>query len=87
MSINFQNPPNPEAYARMLKAFGEPAAKSDREFLFDRIQTIEQREMRELTNVAKQPVTVELHDVGEIKTMSDGSRYEVTAGGWRKLPV
>ena len=85
MSINFQQPPSPESIAMMQRMFGEPVAKSDREFLYDKLNTIERKQMSELARAAKQPVSVELHDVGEIKTMSDGTKYRVTPTGWVKV--
>lgn len=38
-----------------------------------------------ITEMKQQAVTVEVNEIGEIKTMSDGTRYEVTAEGWVKL--
>lgn len=85
MSISFPQPPSPESIEMMERIFGKPVAKSDREFLYDKIQTLEQKQMSELARAAKQPVTVELHDVGEIKTMSDGTKYRVTPTGWVRV--
>ena len=47
-----------------------------------RAESTEQPEQR---NGAKQPVRVELNDIGEIKEMSDGTKYQVTPQGWKKL--
>ena len=86
MSINFENEVNQEAIEKMRKAFGDPVAADGKQFLFDRMQEIKQSDMKAIVNAAKQPAAVELHGEGEIKTMADGTRYEVTPTGWRKLP-
>lgn len=44
-----------------------------------------QSKMKQVANELNEPVSVELNDIGEIKTMSDGSRYQVTKTGWKKL--
>ena len=85
MSINFQQPPSAESIAMMERMFGKPEVKSDREFLYSKLNKIEQAQMSELARTAKQPVTVELHNDGEIKTMSDGTKYRVSASGWVKV--
>jgi len=38
-----------------------------------------------IANTARQPVSVELNEQGEIKTMSDGTKYQVTPSGWKKI--
>ena len=88
MSMSFQDPLNDEAFAKIVKEFGEPVAVDGerKTLLFDNIKEINQLVMKEIANTAKQPTTVELHGEGEIKTMSDGSRYQVTSRGWVKLP-
>ena len=48
-------------------------------------QVFSQKEMKKLANTAKQPVSVELNELGDIKTMSDGTEYALTSKGWRKL--
>jgi hypothetical protein len=45
----------------------------------------QQKLMKEIANTAEQPATLELNGEGDIKTMSDGTRYRVTPDGWRKL--
>lgn len=86
MSINFQNPMNAESFALMKKLFGEPAAKDDLTLLYDKLPTINSKDMSAVARAAKQPVTVEAHGPGDIKTMADGTRYQVTPTGWVKLP-
>ncbi len=69
----------------MKKFFGEAVASDRRQFLYDDMKEIRQVEMKAIANAAEQPVTVELHEPGEIKTMADGTRYEVTPTGWKLL--
>ena len=85
MSMQFDNPVNDAALAKIKELFGEPVASDRKTLLFDRMRDIRQHEMKEVANLAKQPATVEIHGQGTIKTMSDGTRYEVTPQGWRKL--
>lgn len=85
MSINFDNEANPETRELIEKLFGRPVADDRRHFLIDQMRVIDQRLMKQVANTAKQPAKVELHEVGEIKTLDDGSRYEVTPNGWRKI--
>ncbi|HUD10954.1 MAG TPA: hypothetical protein VMS08_00965 [Candidatus Saccharimonadia bacterium] len=81
MSINFQDPVNGEAMAKLAEAFGQPVATDKKTFLYDRIGAIEQRVMKEIANAAKQPTAVELNTVGDVK-MIDGSPWRLTAHGW-----
>lgn len=85
MSMNFDEPVNDAALAKIIDTFGKPVATDRKTFLFDRIGTIEQRLMKEIANTAKQPATIEMNGEGDIKTMSDGSQYRVTPQGWQKL--
>lgn len=85
MSINFQKPVSNAIYEQLKEAMGEPVATDRRTFLYDQVRTVEQRLMKEIANAAKQPVIVELNSVGDIKTMDDGQRYELTPEGWRLL--
>lgn len=86
MSINFEQPVNDAVMEKLKDLFGEPAVNDRKTLLFDRIGTIQQAQMKEVANLAKQPMTVEVHGQGDIKTMSDGTRYEVTPQGWKRLP-
>ena len=85
MSISFNKPVGPEAISMIKKLFGDPVASDAKTFLYDKHLILEQKRMTELANKAKQPVTVELNSEGEIKTMSDGTQYQVTPKGWRKV--
>ena len=66
--------------------FGEASAKDEVSILFDKIGTIQQKEMSKIAKEEKQPVTVTLYNPGEIKTMSDGTKYQVDEhGSWRRI--
>lgn len=86
MSINFNRELNDDGLAKMREVFGEAVASDGKQFLFDKMQEIKQADMKAIANAANQPATVELHGDGEIKTMADGTRYQVTPTGWKKLP-
>jgi len=85
MSINFDEPVGPEAESMIKELFGDPVASDAKTFLYDKQIVLAQKRMTELANKAKQPATVELNSEGEIKTMSDGTQYQVTPKGWRKI--
>jgi len=85
MSMNFVNPVNDAALTEIVKEFGPPVATDRKTFLFDRMNKLEQRAMKRIANAAKQPATVEIHAEGDIKIMSDGTRYQVTPTGWKRL--
>lgn len=87
MSINFKDPMNEDARRIMEELCGKPVATDERTALFNNMRTIRQPEMNRLANAAKQPITVEIHSDGDIKTMSDGTRYRVTPLGWKRLPA
>lgn len=82
--ISYQNQPNAEATSFMQGLFGNPVAGDGQSFLYESVE-IEPQAMQELAVKAQQPVTVELHAEGEIKTMADGTQYQVTKRGWRKV--
>lgn len=84
-SINYQNPLNAEGQSFMEALFGKAAADDGKSFLYEGAVEINQRDMTELAVKAQQPVTVELYADGEIKTMADGTCYQVTNRGWRKV--
>ena len=85
MSINFDNEANPQTRELIEKLFGKPVADDGKHFLMDNVRVIQQKLMKEIANTARQPAKVELHGIGEIKTLDDGSQYEVTPSGWRKI--
>jgi len=85
MSMNFDRPVDDEIIEKIKNVFGEPAAHDRKTFIFDRMAEIHQSEIKEIANSAKQVATVEVNGEGDIKTMADGTRYQVTPQGWRKL--
>jgi hypothetical protein len=82
MSINFDKPVSPDILQKLEEHFGEPKASDSKTLLYDRMEAVNQRVMREIANAAKQPVIVEINGIGDRKTMEDGTEYEVTEGGW-----
>lgn len=85
MSMNFESPITPEQRAMIEELFGKPAAADDKTLLFDDMKVIESKVMGNIARATNQPVRIELHGSGEIRTLADGSRYEVTPAGWKKL--
>lgn len=66
MSINFNDPMNDEAKAKLKELFEDELIASD-------------------DKTALQPVTLDTHNVGEIKELRDGTKYRTTSRGWRKI--
>ena len=86
MSLSFDNPMNDATSEMISKFFGPDVAASDRKnVLVNDMQKINGAFMKEIANSASQPVTVTANEVGEIKKMSDGTKYEVTSSGWKKV--
>jgi len=86
MSVNFKDPMNEKARSMLREMFGEPVAQDDFKQLFNKRMEMQQKKMKELANVAKQPVTVELNSIGDRKDVG-GIVYELDESGWRKLPI
>lgn len=86
MSMNFNEAMNPEVIAMLKEKMGDQIVDMDEHtVLFDNLKVISQPDMRQIANTARQPVSIELNDEGEIKTMSDGTKYKCTVNGWRKV--
>jgi len=83
MSMNFNGPMNAETSERIEELF-KPFAMDERTALIDNL-VCDQKQMKEIANIAKQPVSVELHGDGDIKEMRDGTKYRVTPQGWVKI--
>ena len=86
MSINFDGPVGPETNKMIRELFCDSlVANDDKTFLLNGQIELEQKAMTKIANEAGQTVTVELNKEGEIKTMRDGTQYQVTRKGWRKI--
>lgn len=87
-SINFQEPYSEETRKKLEEVFGKAAGFDPRTLLFDheQMQSIDTKLMSTVARQEKQPVDVSLHAPGEIKTMSDGTKYQVDEhGSWRRI--
>ena len=87
MSIQFDQPMNEETMQHIRKMFhGKIAVVDDRRVLLDDLkEAFNRRQMSDLARTAKQPVTLNLHGRGDIVEMSDGTKYQVTDRGWKKI--
>lgn len=83
MSMTFDEPIDEKTRKRMKELFGEPVAADDHTVLYDRLNVLRQKEMSALAKQSGGPVTVALHDEGEIKEVA-GVKYLVTPRGWRR---
>lgn len=85
MSVSFENPLSEEGKSFLHELIGKPVAADEKQFLFDNMPTIEPAKMDQLVVLAGQPLVVKLHELDDVKTLSDGTRYIVTDKGWAKI--
>jgi len=86
MSMQFEQPMDEETEKRVKQMFaGNIAVIDEQNVLLEKLTEIQQKEMSKLAKTAKQPVTVNIHDQGDIVKMSDGTEYQVTKQGWQKV--
>lgn len=85
MSINFEQDISPEVAESMREMF-DIKAMDQRTALFEKVGMLEQKKFKELANTAGQPVTVQLHQIGDRKEVG-GVVYELDEKGWRRLPI
>ena len=85
MSIQFERPMNEETRKMMEEFFRQDIVSMDDRMALINSAMFEAGKLKALANAANQPCTVELHEEGEIKTMSDGTQYRVTPQGWRRI--
>lgn len=87
-SINFQEPYSIETRRALEEFFGNAAGSDSRTLLFDhdQMKSIDTKLMSAVAKKERQPVDVSLHAPGDIKTMSDGTQYQVDEqGSWRRI--
>jgi len=84
MSINFENPMNDET-RRLAETMFKGLVAMDEKTILINDCTLFQPDFKKLVNASGQIVEVEMHDKGDIKKMSDGTRYQMTIFGWKKL--
>lgn len=86
MSINFDNDIGSEARQMIEKLF-DVEAIDERTALLNRInQPFSRKLMRDISNAAKQPATLEINRIGDRKEVG-GVVYELDEKGWKRLPI
>jgi len=86
MSMQFDGPMNEKSLAKMKDLFGDTMIVSDeRKALFDNLTEEKQEEFKLFPRKVDQPVTTKIHKEGNIVEMSDGTKYQVTKQGWKKI--
>ena len=84
-NINFKDEVDEETKSLIAKMFHEGLNAQDENMtLIDNFHP-EQSQMKEIANAAQQVATVELNEEGDIKEMSDGTKYRATKRGWIKV--
>ena len=86
MSIQFEKPMNEETVEAIKKAFGEKIAVIDgKNVLLEKLTAVYQGKMSAIAKKAKQPATLNIHAEGDIVEMSDGTKYQASPRGWKKI--
>ena len=82
--MQFDEPMNDDT-RKMIEEMFPGAPLDERTALINFNNGIDGRQMKAISNTARQPVKVSLVGEGEVKTLSDGTQYQVTNKGWIKL--
>jgi len=86
MSMNFNDPMSADTKSMLNEFFGDDINIVDsKTALFNSVVDLNQQFMKEIANTSNQVVSVELNDLGDVKTLEDGTKYQVTKQGWKKL--
>ena len=83
MSVNFPEKIDDKAHAMLQDIFGDSVAEDRKTYLFDKIGDLNRRKMSDLAKATGQPVSVELNDVGDAKTVGD-DLFRLLEEGWEK---
>ncbi len=86
MSMNFEKPLTDENQSFLREFIGEDLVALDEKTALFNTRNVNQRAVGHIAKMVNQVVTVEINEPDEIKTLSDGSEYQVTPQGWKKIP-
>lgn len=86
MSITFDDPMNPEA-KKMLEQMFHIEAMDEKTALLGKMErAFTRNKLGRLANTARQPVSLEINEIGDRKEVG-GVVYELDEKGWRRLPI
>ncbi len=83
MSINFQDVITEEQSEALQEMFNVEA--HDRKTFLVNETEFEQKKLSKVARMTNQIAQLELNTSGEIKELSDGSKYKLEKTGWKKL--
>jgi hypothetical protein len=89
MSMSFDKPLCDQASRDLKEKLDElfnVEAMDEKQVLFNPMKAINARAMSDIARTVKQPVTLELNEIGDRKEIG-GIVYELDEKGWRKLPI
>ncbi len=86
MSISFKEEMSPETTRKLKSMFDVDAMDEKTALLKNMERQFTQQQMKELANTAKQPVELEINEIGDRKEVG-GVVYELDEKGWRRLPI
>ena len=88
MGMHFENPIDDETMDLIKKKFiGHIAVADQQNILLEKLneKIIHQKDMSEIARKANQPATLKMYDQDDVVEMTDGTKYQVTKSGWKKL--
>lgn len=85
MSMNFEKPLTDENQEFLREFIGEDIIALDEKTVLFKTRNVNQQAVSHIAKMVNQVATVEINEPDEIKTLSDGSQYQVTPQGWKKL--
>ena len=85
MSMNFERPLTDEQREFFKDFMGDRVEAMDEKTALLNTNKFDRSEMSQLATKFEQVITTELNEPGEVKKLSDGTSYQVTPSGWRKL--
>ena len=85
MSMNFNKPLSEENQSFIRDFMGDDLVALDQNKALFNAGQVNQQALKHIANELNQVVEIEANAPSEIKTMSDGSRYQVTLQGWKRL--
>jgi len=85
MSMNFDNPLTEEQQKIRDSFLKDALVAGDAKTALLNNTVIQREQMSKLAYELEQVVTIEINDIGDIKTMTDGTQYKLSPTGWKKL--
>lgn len=83
VSVNSKKPTSNAERSAIKEIIGKPVAGDEKTQLFDKLPMMQPKKMGNLARLVNQVITLELNEIGDVKELSDGTKYEATKQGWK----